>query len=135
MQDRRRVRRGLRPAFSLLEITLVVLIIGILAGAAAIAIPGQLKRARINTVKADLNLFKSQINTYMGEHQGSAPASLTLLIGDYLDENDFVDPWGTPVYYKPTPGTARPFLLISAGPDKQLGTEDDLDVWTMNQDP
>lgn len=39
-----------------------------------------------------------------------------------------VDPWGTPYVYQ-CPGTnGRAFDLFSAGPDKKVGTADDIDL-------
>ena len=44
-----------------------------------------------------------------------------------LSKNDIKDPWGTPYTFK-CPGTQDPdgADVISAGPDKQPGTEDDI---------
>jgi hypothetical protein len=44
-----------------------------------------------------------------------------------LSKNDAKDPWGTPYTFK-CPGTQDPdgADVISAGPDKQPGTEDDI---------
>lgn len=131
-----RSRRGRlsRPGFSLIEITAVILMIGILAAAAAVAILPQVSKARINTTKNSMRTIKTAINTYMVEHS-VPPASLQILVGPYLEEGSDTDAWDTAYYYRVTPGVERPYQLISAGPDMAFDTpEDNIDLWLMDQE-
>jgi prepilin-type N-terminal cleavage/methylation domain-containing protein len=130
----RTTRRPLaRPGFSLIEITAVILMIGILAAAAAVAILPQVSKARVNTTKNSMKTVKTGINSYMVEN-ATPPSSLSVLIGPYLEEGSDLDAWGTPLYYRVTTGAARPYELISAGPDKEFTTtEDNIDLWTIDQ--
>lgn len=122
-----------RPGFSLIEITAVILMIGILAAAAAVAILPQVNKARVNTTKNSMRTVKTQINSYMVEH-AAPPSSLQILIGQYLEEGSDQDAWGTPLYYRVTTGAARPYELVSAGPDRDFSTpEDNVDLWTLDQ--
>jgi prepilin-type N-terminal cleavage/methylation domain-containing protein len=130
----RRTGRLARPGFSLIEITAVILMIGILAAAAAVAILPQVSKARINTTKNSMRTIKTSINTYMVEHS-VPPSSLQILIGAYLEEGSDTDAWNTSYYYRVTQGGERAYQLISAGPDMDFAsTEDNIDVWLMDQE-
>jgi len=120
-----------RPGFSLIELTAVLVIIGLLMAGAAIAVPGYLKRARTRVTKTSMNTIKTTINTYSADNAGSAPASLSALIPSYLDPGADLDAWERPFYYN-TPGQTQLFDLISAGPDGEFQTADDINVWTMD---
>lgn len=121
-----------RPGFSLIEITAVILLIGILAAGAAVAILPQVSRAKVNATKNSMRTIKTQINSYMVEHS-APPSSLEVLIGQYLEEGSNIDAWGTKYYYMVTPGGARPYELRSAGPDRDFTTpEDNQDVWALD---
>lgn len=127
-----RSRLYARPGFSLVEIVGVVVIIGILAGAAAVAILPQVEKARVNTTKTSMNTVKSAINSYQVE-KSQTPASLDVLVPGYLEAGSTVDAWKTPYYYTPTPGGVQAYQLISAGKDQDLTTLDDnIDLWTMD---
>jgi len=120
-----------RPGFSLVEIVAVVVIIGILAAGAAVAILPQVEKARVNTTKNSMRTVKSAISTYMVE-KSQAPASLSALVPDFLELGSTVDAWKTPYYFAVTPGGAHPYQLISAGKDQDLTTvSDNIDLWTM----
>ena len=125
-------RRHARRGFSLLELTLVILIIGVLMGVAAVAFGPTLLRGKTTATKASMTTLKRAITEYQGINN-QYPTALAAL------EPDFVDPlpedgWDNPFYYA-APGTAgRPFDLISAGEDGAYGTADDIDVWTMDED-
>lgn len=121
-----------RPGFSLLELTAVLVILGLLAGAAAVAIPAQIEKARLRTTKTSMKTIKSQIESYRAENAGEAPASLQVLIPSFMEDGAQLDSWDQPYYYLPTPGQAYAYTLISKGPDKEQGTEDDINVWTMD---
>ncbi|MCA9303888.1 MAG: prepilin-type N-terminal cleavage/methylation domain-containing protein [Phycisphaerales bacterium] len=136
MQTHRQNRTHLnaaRPGFSLIELTAVLVILGILMAGAAVAVPAQVKRARIKTTKTSMQTIKTQINTYMVENAGDAPETLLVLIPSFMEEGSEIDAFKVPYYYRPTPGVglAHPYELTSAGPDKEFGTEDDISVWNM----
>ncbi len=123
---------SVRPGFSLIELTAVLVIIGLLMAGAAVAIPGFLKRARVKTTKTSMVTIKTAVNTYMADHAGDAPESIVLMIPDYLELGSDIDSWEKAFYYRATPGAAHPFDLISSGPDKEFQTQDDINVWTMD---
>ncbi len=123
-----------RPGFSLIELTAVLVILGILMAGAAIAVPAQVKKARIKSTKTSMQTVKTQINTYMVENAGDAPETLKALIPEFIEAGSEFDAFEVEYYYTPTPGVgvAHPYNLVSAGPDKEFGTADDIDVWTMD---
>ncbi|MFG0306214.1 MAG: type II secretion system protein GspG [Phycisphaerales bacterium JB040] len=123
--------------FSLLELTLVLLIIGLLGAVAAASFAGAGKRARIKTTKATMNQYKQQLRIYATE-KGAYPASLFELVPDYIEPdnsgNPPVDAWKNAFYYSPTPESAQKFQLVSGGPDGEVGTPDDIDLWAPDFD-
>ncbi len=125
--------KNARPGFSLIELTAVLVILGILMAGAAVAVPKQVKKARVKSTKTSMQVIKTQINTWMVEQSGDAPTSLAQLIPDFMEPGSETDSFERPYYYTATPGTGmlHPYELKSSGPDKEFGTTDDIDVWTM----
>lgn len=122
----------IRPGFSLIELTAVLVILGLLMAGAAVAVPSQIKKARIRVTKSSMKTIKTQIESYRAENAGDAPASLATLIPSFMEPGAEIDSFKKPYYYIPTPGSPNPYTLISEGPDKELGTQDDINVWTMD---
>ncbi len=129
----------LRRAFTLVEILLVVVIIGILAALVIPRIAGSSERARITATTTDIN---GGIKSALGQYEvdmGSYPKSLQDLVtppsnardwhGPYLESLP-VDQWHHPYIYtfpgKHTPGS---YDLLSVGPDGKEGTDDDIVSW------
>jgi len=130
--DKTHARRHARRGFSLLELTLVILIIGVLMGVAAVAFGPALMRGKTTATKASMTTLKNEIVAFQG-FNNQYPADLTGLVPDFL-ESVPQDGWDNPFYYA-TPGTGgRPFDLISGGEDGAYGTADDINVWTMDED-
>ena len=131
--------RRLRRAFTLVEILLVVVIIGILAALVIPKIAGSSERARVTAAGADINGgIKSALGQYEVDN-GFYPKSLQDLLvqpgnarnwhGPYLDKIP-VDPWGNPyIYYFPGKHVPGSYDLLSAGPDGKEGTDDDIVSW------
>jgi general secretion pathway protein G len=125
-----------RRAFTLVELMLVVVIIGILAALVIPKIVGNSERARLTAAQADIN---GGIKSALGQYEidnGFYPKSLQDLLvqpsnaknwhGPYLD-NLPVDPWGNPyIYYFPGKHNQNGYDLLSTGPDGKEGTDDDI---------
>ena len=128
----------LRRGFTLVEILLVVVIIGILAALVIPRIAGSSERARVTAATTDINGgIKSALGAYEVD-LGTYPKSLQDLItapgdarnwhGPYLDSLP-QDPWGHAyVYIFPGKHTAG-YDLLSVGPDGKQGTDDDIVSW------
>jgi general secretion pathway protein G len=129
----------LRRAFTLVEILLVVVIIGILAALVIPRIAGSSERARVTAATTDINGgIKSALGQYEVDN-GFFPKSLQDLLvqpnnaknwhGPYLDRLPS-DPWGNPyIYYFPGKHSAGSYDLLSVGPDGKEGTDDDVVSW------
>lgn len=134
-RPRGRTRRHSRPGFSLLEITLVLVIIGMLMAVAAVNLLGGAERARTRTTKISMKTIQTSIKDYQLNHAGTPPTGLQqLVVEKYLEDSALKDGWDQPFYYSVSATSQdQPYQLISNGPDKQPGTEDDISIWTMDQ--
>lgn len=132
IKERRRERderdRG-RAGFTLIEIMLVVIILGILATVVVVNFRGQGTTARINATRTSIQNICTAINLYETE-TGKLPTSLRDLTvatphrPGLLREDNLRDSWGAEFQYK-LKGEFE-FEVRSAGPDNQIGSEDDL---------
>ena len=116
--------------FTLLELILVMVIIGILAGMVTISVAGRGTEARIVRTKADLSVYQRAVEAYALEHNDKYPKSLSDLV---TGEKQYVielknDAWGNP-YVFAVPGKTHKYDIYSRGVDGQSGTEDDISVW------
>jgi general secretion pathway protein G len=130
-------------AFTLTELMLVVVIIGILAALVIPKIAGQGERARVTAATADINGgIKSALGQYEVDN-GFYPKTLQDLVvqpgnaknwhGPYFDSPAKLptDPWGNNyIYYYPGKHNANSYDLLSTGPDGKEGTDDDIGNWT-----
>jgi general secretion pathway protein G len=131
--------RRRRRAFSLLEMMLVVLIMGLLMGVVVYAVGGNVEKTKLLKTKAALQQIKQGLYGYSGQYGSFPPSEMGLmpLTVGATKELDKVpkDGWDNQFVYV-YPGTSgnpdRPFDLRSPGRDKQAGTQDDVDVWTMD---
>ena len=132
-----------QAGFTLIEIMLVVVIIGILMTVVVVKFGGRQEEARVNASKADiknystaLDLFELDNGFYPSTEQGLqalitqptvAPAPINWK-GPYLQtQNLRPDPWGNPYVYKyPGDHVANSYDLCSFGPNKVGGDDDDI---------
>jgi general secretion pathway protein G len=129
-----------RAGFSLLEMMLVVLIIGILMGVVVISMSGQTDGVRRTATVAKLKQVKTALEGYLGQHGTYPPTELGLTplatgVSKQLDRVP-LDEWKSPFYYafpSASGNPERPFDLKSPGRDRQLNTQDDIDIWTVDQ--
>ena len=117
----------LSQAFTLIEIMVVVLIIGLMAGLVGINVIRYFERAKERTAKAQLKMFEQALELYRLEH-GRYPTTdegLKVLVeGKYLKTKKLPkDPWGNDYYYI---SDGKTYTLKSVGKDGTPGTEDDI---------
>lgn len=128
---RRKIARAAR-GFSLMELVLVLAIIGVLMAVAAVNVFGVGERANVKATKASLGTVKSQLDSYYLEYKEFPPDLRTLVTAKFLDDKKLQDAWKTDFVYEGRPSGERKFTLGSAGPDKQVGTEDDIDAFRLD---
>ncbi len=64
----------MRRAFSLIELVVVVVIVGILVAVAAARFSGQAERANRTRIDADVRVITDAVELYRAEHHGRTPA-------------------------------------------------------------
>ncbi|MEM1330790.1 MAG: type II secretion system protein GspG [Planctomycetota bacterium] len=135
MHHRRNARRRMaRSGFSLLELTLVLVILGVLGAVAAVNVLGQGDRAKETATKATMQTIKSQIDAFQ-LNESRKPTNLQELVtAKYLESGRIKDGWGRELIYLADGTGENPYELQSAGPDGEFGTGDEINVWTMNQE-
>lgn len=129
----------MKKAFTLIELMLVVIIIGILSAMIMPRLAGRSEQARVQAAKTDINSNLGIALDLYEMDMGSYPDSLDSLTtkapgadnwrGPYIKKKP-LDPWGRPYVYK-YPGEHNPasYDLYSLGKDGQAGTEDDIKNW------
>lgn len=128
----KRTGRWNRRGFSMLEMTLVILIMGILGTVAVIAFLPQVKGAKVQATKTTMKTIKNSLAQYQGQNS-TYPPSLEALVPNFIDAPLPTDGWKRPFYYIAPGANGRPYDLISMGDDGQMNTADDLSVWDLEQ--
>ena len=125
------------PGFSLLELMLVLAIIGVLTAVVAVNVVGAGGRAKLRASMASMTTIKSALSSYNLDNSAYPTDLKTLQSGGtkaYLDPSlKLADGWSRPFYYSVPGLNNQPFDLISFGEDGQAGTEDDINIWTMQR--
>ncbi|HLO39563.1 MAG TPA: type II secretion system protein GspG [Phycisphaerales bacterium] len=122
-----------RPGFSLLELSLVLALLGVLMAVAAYNVMGMGEKGKIKATKATLATIKNMLQTYQVDHSVFPPDLQTLITAKVMEDKKIQDGFSQPLYYA-TPGlNGRSYELLSAGPDTKFQTPDDIDVWTMDR--
>lgn len=118
--------------FTLLELLVVMVIIGLLAGYVAPRYFSQLGKSEIKTAQAQLNAlgkaldhYRLDVGRYPGGEQGlralvERPQNEPKWHGPYLEKAVPLDPWGRAYQYK-SPGDHGEYDLYSFGKDGQPG--------------
>lgn len=73
-----------RRGFTLVEIILVIIIIGILAAIIVPKFVGQSDKAKIAATKANINSLRSAVRLFQSDNDGTPPAALSNLVTTYM---------------------------------------------------
>lgn len=133
-----------RPrGFTLLELLVVMVIIGLLASFVGPRLFAQIgksetkvARAQLDALEKALDQYRLDIGRYPSSEQGlvalmEQPSGLARWSGPYLKKTVPQDPWGHPYVYK-SPGDHGEFDLLSYGKDGQpggAGEAEDITNW------
>jgi general secretion pathway protein G len=111
-----------KSGFTLIEILLVVVIIGILAGIGIPALSGKSEKAKFAQAQGNINMLSMGVREYEIMN-GDYPSSLDGLLdeskgGPYLEKKSVpTDPWGKPyMYAAPGSNNSHTFDLSCTSP-------------------
>jgi general secretion pathway protein G len=101
--------------FTLLELLVVIVIIGLLAGYVAPRYFSQVGRSEVQVARAQLEAFEKALDQFRLEHRRYPSTEEGLAaIAPYLRKAVPQDPWGRPYVYR-SPGEKGEFDLYSHG--------------------
>jgi general secretion pathway protein G len=130
----KRENRKSEQGFTLIEILVVIIIIGLLAALVGPRLFGKVGMAKLKAAKAQIELFGTAFDAfrldtgrYPTTEEGlkslrEKPSGIENWEGPYLPKEIPVDPWGKPYVYK-SPGEHGDYDLISYGLDGAEGGE------------
>jgi general secretion pathway protein G len=133
-------RRHHITGFTLLELLVVIVIIGLLASYVGPKYFSQIGKSETTLARSQLEAFEKALDTYrldVGRYPTTEEGLQALMIkpanavkwnGPYLKKTIPLDPWGKPYQYR-APGKSSDFEMISLGKDGQPGgTDENADI-------
>jgi len=133
------MERPVRAAFTLIELLLVLVILGILAAIVVPKFSGRTEQARMTAAQSQVSTFGTALDSFevdVGYYPKGRNGLNDLVVqprdaqswrGPYMKNEIPKDPWGNDYVYE-CPGKNNPssYDLISMGPDGRAGSEDDV---------
>lgn len=128
--------------FTLVELLLVLMILGVLAAIVVPKFSGRTEQARVTAAVSQIATFGTALDAFEVDNgfypKGKdglnalvqAPQNAMNWKGPYLKSQLPLDPWGNPYLYE-CPGRNNPtsYDLMSTGPDGREGGDDDITNW------
>lgn len=122
------ISRTAARGFTVLELMIVLVIIGVLAGIVGLNLLGAADRAKISATQTSMKTIQAALKMYRVENNVYPPTNfgLLVLVGRYGQLSSIPkDSWGHEFeYFSPT--QLFEYELLSAGPDGQFQTPDDI---------
>lgn len=145
------MKRTGSPGFTLIELMVVIVILGILAAIIAPRIIGRTDEAKVAEARVQIANFETALKLYkldngryptssqglvaLIEEPGTSPEPRDWREGGYLDKKKIPrDPWGNPYVYA-SPGLHGDYDIISYGADGARGGEGfdkDISNWDVD---
>ena len=123
MNKEQTIKQSAKAGFTLVELMLVIVIIGIIAAVAAPKLAGKTEKAMIGKAQAEIKNLKLALDLYEIDN-GQYPSSLDGLMnkpgnalnwsGPYMEKLPVSDPWGKPYIFSKS---GKNITLKSSGPD------------------
>ncbi len=136
MTMRDRCSRSRRAGFTLVELLVVMVILGLLASIVLPNFFGQARKARVKTARVQISTLETALDAfaldtgrYPTTEEGlqalvERPANVKSWDGPYLKKKVPLDPWGNPYHYE-GPSQGSGYVLKSYGADGAPGGSDD----------
>jgi len=140
----KRYSMRMEDGFTLLELLVVMVIIGLLASYVAPRYFNQVGKSEVKAARAQLDAFDKALGTYrldVGHYPNTeqglkglveAPASEPKWAGPYLSKAVPMDPWGNPYLYRNPGEKGHDYELSTLGKDGQAGgsgLDADVSIW------
>lgn len=131
------IKKFLKSAtgMTLVEIMVVISIIGLVMAMVTVNVMKRFEKAKIQTTQTQIKALEQALEQYYldnSEYPSTDQGLEALAAGDYVKKVP-KDPWKRNYSYT-SPGTeGNPFEIMSAGPDKQEGTDDDIKSWEIEE--
>ncbi|MGI4719890.1 MAG: type II secretion system major pseudopilin GspG [Janthinobacterium lividum] len=122
-----------QTGFTLLELLVVIVIIGLLAAYVGPKYFSQLGKSEVTVARAQIDAFDKSLDTYrldvgryptteegLGALMTAPPGAVIRWNGPYLKKGVPQDPWGHPYQYR-APGSKGEYEILSLGKDGQPG--------------
>jgi general secretion pathway protein G len=145
MNSRRDHRRRRMAGFTLMELMIVLVIIGVLAAAVTPVLVSRADKAKVTRAKGDIKHIADQVKLFKME-QNRWPDTLEDLVtkpsyakdwpeGGYLEKVP-KDPWGQEYVFRRPGDNGKDYDIIAYGADNQQGGDGfdaDISYWTMDE--
>lgn len=126
-------KRMSQKGMTLVEIMVVIAIIGLVMALVGVNVMKRFEKAKGQTAKAQIKSIEQALDQYYldnGGYPSTEQGLKALADGEYMKKIP-KDPWKHDFDYT-SPGTeGNPYEIVSAGPDKQGGTDDDIKSWEL----
>lgn len=128
------MRKTFERGFTMIELLVVLVILGLLAGLVGPQFFGKVDSSKVRTAETQVKMLKLALQTYRLD-VGTYPDKLDDLqvapsnaenywAGPYLDENIPLDPWNFPYQYRKEGSAQQGYYLYSFGADSAEGGEE-----------
>ena len=143
------VRASASAGFTLIELMVVLVILGLLAGLVGPQLFGKIDRSKVKVAETQIQMlrgalqaFRLDLGRYPTTTEGLAvlvrpsPDTAAFWRGPYLDDEVPSDPWRTPYRYRHPADNLQGFALYSLGADAKDGGEGiDADIGYLPREP
>lgn len=118
---------------TLIEIMVVVAIIGLMMGGVGIVAFSRFKKAQLTKAKQEVTIVKNALSQYaMDNSKEPCPKDLKELVTQKIVDKEPKDPWGEDLVFKcPGEHDSEGSDVSSKGPDRKIGSEDDINSWEL----